>query len=181
MLIDHTYFIGELNIVNSSTSAVSSLLDHFINKYEKELLTNVLGLTLYNAFKAGLAEVSVPQKWTDLKSGVDYTDLNGDPKHWRGIVTTSPNESLIANYVYYWYTRNEHTQRSAMGEVKATTENAVMVSPALKMVSAWNQMSEWICELIDYLDVKKDDYTGWADHDVWCVRRKFRRINEFNI
>jgi hypothetical protein len=95
--------------------------------------------------------------------------------------TGTNKQSPIANYVYYWHTKNQHTQTAAMGEVKSTTENAVMTSPALKMVNAWNQMSRQICELSDYLDAKKDDYTEWADLDVWCMRRYFRRINEFGI
>ncbi len=181
MLIDRTYFIGELNIVNSTTAPVSSLLDHFINKYEKQLLTDVLGLTLYNSFIAGLAVVPIAQIWTDLKTGTSYTDQNGNAAKWRGIITDAPNESMIANYVYYWYIRNNHTQTAAMGEVKGANENSVIANPSLKMVRAWNEMSCWINELVCYLNARKDDYTGWSDHDVWCMRRKFRPINEFNI
>lgn len=180
MLIDRTYFIGEINIVNSTKPEVSSLLDHFINKYEKDLLTSVLGLTLYNSFTAGLAEPVVDQKWTDLKTGATYT-CGDTQKHWRGILTASPNESMIANYVYYWYVRNNHTQTAAMGEVKASNENSVMANPSLKMVRAWNEMSCWIREMVDYLNAKKDDYPDWSSQDVWCMLKKFRPINEFNI
>lgn len=96
--------------------------------------------------------------------------------------TTGTNKkSLIANYVYYWYMRNNWTNTATTGEVKPQNENAVIVSPALKMVRAWNEMSSWVCDLVDYLDAKKDDYTEWANQDVWCMRRKFRPINEFNI
>lgn len=96
--------------------------------------------------------------------------------------TTGTNKkSLIANYVYYWYQRNNHTQTATTGENKAVNENSTAASPALKMVRAWNEMSAWICELVDYLNAKKDDYTEWADQDVWCMLRKFKTINEFNI
>src|SRR5688500_3522091 len=151
-----TNLVCYINIVNTNNTYVIIQLDHFINKYEKQLLTEVLGLTLYNSFKAGLAEVSVPQIWTDLKTGVDYTDLNGKSRHWRGIISTAPKESLIANYVYYWYQRNNHTQTASTGETKGKQENADMASMAVKLMRAWNEMSEWICELIDYLDAKED-------------------------
>lgn len=95
--------------------------------------------------------------------------------------TGTDKKSLIANYVYYWYIRNNHTQTATTGETKAVNENSTIANPALKLVRAWNEMSLWICELVDYLDAKKDDYTEWADHDVYCMRRKFRPINEFNI
>lgn len=95
--------------------------------------------------------------------------------------TGTNKESLIANYVYYWYQRNNHTQTATTGENKAANENSLIANPALKMVRAWNEMSEWICDLVYYLNSKKDDYTQWADQDVYCMLRKFKPINEFNI
>jgi hypothetical protein len=96
--------------------------------------------------------------------------------------TTGTNKkSLIADYVYYWYQRNNWTNTATTGEGKPQNENMVMANPALKMVRAWDEMSAWVCDLVHYLDAKKDDYTEWADQDVWCMLKKFRRINEFNI
>jgi hypothetical protein len=274
MLIDRTYFVGELNIPNTSQASISSLTDLFIEKYEDEWLREVLGYTLYKALKAGLQVLPVAQKWTDLIEGVEYMNLSSKAKFWKGLVSQPPTvlnalnalntisikvgaggtydpvagsssttipaalvgkdfileqrgvgqlltseysivgniltlvsgqfavndiyiyksatlaintstgtnkSSPIANYVYYWFNRNNYTQASTMSEVKATNENAAIANPSLKMVRAWNEMSEWICELVDYLDAKKDDFTEWADQDVWCMRKKFRPINEFNI
>lgn len=95
--------------------------------------------------------------------------------------TGTNKKSLIANYVYYWYQHNNHTQTATTGENKAVNENSTAASPALKMVRAWNEMTAWIYELVDYLNAKKYDYTEWADQDVWCMLRKFKTINEFNI
>jgi hypothetical protein len=273
-LIDRTYFVGELNIPNITQAAIGSTVDLFIEEYEDKLLNDVLGYTLNKALKAGLQEVPVAQKWTDLIEGVEYTDVNSKTRYWKGLVAQPPTvlnaldalnpidvvvgrgqlydpaptststtipavlvgktfiiekrgvgkliageysvvgniltlasgqfadedvytykaatlaintstgtnkESLIANYVYYWYQRNNHTQTATTGEVKPQNENAVIANPSLKLVKAWNDMSAWICELVDYLDAKKDDYTQWADQDVYCMLRKFRPINEFNI
>lgn len=273
-LIDRTYFVGELNIPNTSQVAIGSAVDLFIEQYEDQFLNDVLGYTLYKAFKAGLQVVPVAQKWTDMIEGVEYTDLANKTRFWKGLVTQPPTvlnaldalnpidvvvgrgqlydpvanttsttipaalvgktflfekrgvgkliageysvvgntltligdqfaindvytykaatlaintstgtnkKSLIANYVYYWYQCNNHTQTATTGENKAVNENSTAASPALKMVRAWNEMSAWICELVDYLNAKKDDYTEWADQDVWCMLRKFKTINEFNI
>lgn len=273
-LIDRTYFVGELNIPNTSQAAIGSAIDLFIEQYEDQFLNEVLGYTLYKALKAGLQVLPVAQKWTDLIEGVEYTDLADKTRFWKGLVTQPPTvlnaldalnpidvvvgrgqlydpvtgtnsttipaalvgksfiieqrgvgkliaseysvvgstltltsgqfavndvytyksatlaintttgtnkKSLIANYVYYWYIRNNHTQTATTGETKAANENSTMVSPALKMVRAWNEMSAWICDLVDYLDAKKDDYTEWADHNAWRMLRKFKTINEFNI
>lgn len=274
MLIDRTYFVGELNIPNTSQAAIGSQADLFIEQYEDQLLTEVLGYSFYKSFKAGMQEVPVAQKWTDIIEGVEYTDINSKVRFWKGLVTQPPTvlnaldalnpidvvvgrgqlydpvanttsttipaalvgkdfiiekrgfgkliageysvsgstltliggqfaindvytyksatlaintttgtnkKSLISNYVYYWYQRNNHTQTATTSEVKPANENAMVASPAVKMVRAWNEMSIWICELVDYLNARKDDYTEWVNQDVWCMLKKFRPINEFNI
>lgn len=273
-LIDRTYFVGELNIPNTSQAAIGSAVDLFIEQYEEKLLNEVLGYTLYKAFKAGLQVIPVDQKWTDLIEGVEYIDLNSKTRFWKGLVSQPPTvlnaldalntisvkvgagstydpitgsnsttipavlvgkdfiieqrgvgqllpteysisgntltllsgvfavndiyiyksatlaintttgtnkKSLIANYVYYWYQRNSHTQTATTSEVKAVNENSSIASPALKMVRAWNEMSLWICELVDYLNAKKDDYPEWANQNIYCMLHKFKPINEFNI
>jgi hypothetical protein len=273
-LIDRTYFVGELNIPNTSQTAIGSAVDLFIEEYEEKLLNDVLGYTLYKALKAGLQVIPIAQKWTDLIEGVEYTDVNSKTKFWKGLVTQPPSvlnaldalnpidvvvgrgqqydptpattstmipaalvgktfiferrafgkliageysvsgntltltsgqfsandvytyksatltintstgtnkKSLIANYVYYWYTYNNHTQTATTGENKTANENSTIANPSLKLVKAWNDMSEWICELVNYLNARKDDYTQWADQDAWCMLKKYRPINEFNI
>lgn len=182
-LIDRTYFVGELNIPNTHVAAISSQLSLFIQKYEEKFLRDVLGYSLFKSFNA--AWPSTDQKWIDLVEGVEYIS-NGKTKFWRGLVDAvsgdvSFDTSPIANYIYYWWQRNNHTQTATTSEVKTANENATVASPALKMVRAWNEMSTWVCELVDYLDARKDDYTEWADQDVYCMLRKFRPINEFNI
>ena len=275
MLIDRTYFVGELNIPNTSQVAIGSLVDLFIEKYEEQFLNDVLGYSLNKALKAGLQVVPVAQKWTDLIEGVEYTDIYSKTRFWKGLVSQPPSvlnaldaindidvrvgrgqqfdpvaattsttiptalvgkdfviyqraigklipdvdysvsgstltllsgqfgnndwytyksatlaintstgtskASPIANFVYYWYMRNNHTQTASTGETKGKHENADTASIAVKLTRAWNEMSEWICELVNYLNAKKDDYTDWASQDVWCMLKKFRPINEFNI
>jgi hypothetical protein len=278
MLIDRTYFIGELNIPNANgtanNNAVPALTDWFIEKYEEKFLKELLGHELYKALKAGMLEDPVPQKWTDLIEGVEYTDTASKIRFWPGLIIQPPSvlnaldaintisvevggggpydpvvgqasvtippslvgkdfiieqrgvgqlltteysivgntltltsglfgnndvyfyksatlaintstgaakQSPIANYVYYWYIRNNYSQTSAMGEVKSKTENADRHTPGLKMTKAWNEMSDWVWELRDYLDSKKTDYPEWEKQDVWCMLKSFRPINEFNI
>lgn len=274
MLIDRTYFIGELNIPNTDQNSVGELLDWFIEKYETEFLEKVLGYELYKALKAGLQEVTVDQKWTDLIEGVEYTNLAGRLTFWKGLVTQPPSvinaldalntitvivgrgqiydpvtgsnsttipaalvgktftleqrgigqlredeysivgntltltsgvfavndtffyksatlaintstgvskKSLIANYIYYWFVRNNHTQTATMGEVKTQNENAVNISPAVKMTRAWNEMSSWICELVEYLNAMSTTYTEWSKQNVYSMQYSFGSINEFNI
>jgi len=181
MLIDRTYFVGEINIPNVDQSAIGSLVDLFIQKYEPAFLQAALGYDLYKAFTAGIASATPEQKWKDLRDGVEYTDQQGNLTKWKGLITADPKESLIANNIYYWYSRNAHTQSTSMGEVKSSTENANMVSPGLKMTRAFNATYEWLCEMAQYLDARKDVYPEWAKQNRYCMEQKFRPTNTFNV
>lgn len=182
-LIDISYFIGERNIPNAtvSGSAVGEQLTLFINKYEEELLTKVLGYSLYKSFKTGIEAGTPDTKWIALRDGKEYA-YHGKTVKWKGLRITSPvKQSLIADYVYYWFMYNNATQTAAMGEVKTAAENAASVSPGLKMEIAWNEMSKRIDELVCYLDTSIEDYPEWKDQDKHCVLSEFRPINTFNI
>lgn len=274
MLIDRSYFIGELNIPNTNQVSVGEVLDWFIEKYETEFLSKVLGYELYKALKAGLIAPVVDQKWTDLIEGVEYTNLAGRLTFWKGLVTQPPSvlnaldavntiavivgrgqtydpvaagnstiipavlvgkdftieqrgvgqlrtdeysivgnvltrtsgvfadqdtyfyksatlaintstgvskKSPIANYIYHWYTRNNHSQTATMGETKTKNENADNYTPATKMVRAWNEMSKWICELVEYLNALSTTYSEWSKQNVYCMLNEFSRNNEYNI
>lgn len=192
MLIDRTYFVGELNIPNTDQLAVSSLTDLFIEKYEERFLKTALGYSLYKAFKAGLQEMTIAQKWIDLRDGVEYVSLSGKTIFYRGLISQpsilvpppsapSDKQSPIANYVYYWFIINSHTQTSSMGEKKSQTENAVSISPNNKLVRAWNEMHQWVGELICFLNTKSSTYSEWDSTDQWFALRMFRQINELGI
>jgi hypothetical protein len=95
-LIDRTYFIGnDIVISNVQSTIVGEQVDCMIEDREPELLESVLGYTLYKAFKAGLLETTIEQKWVDLLQGVEYTSSNGKVRMWKGIVN-NPGQNIDA-------------------------------------------------------------------------------------
>ena len=85
MLIDRTYFVGEINIPNTN-GANGDVLDLFIDKYEAEFLQKALGYELYKEFKNGLVQDPVAQKWRDLLEGAEYT-FNSRLHKWNGLIS----------------------------------------------------------------------------------------------
>lgn len=93
MLIDRTYFQGDIDIANAnaggSTNPVPASVDWFIARYEPEFLTRALGLALYQALIAGYSQPTPDQNWVDLVQGKDYTDSCGNTVRWRGLITSA--------------------------------------------------------------------------------------------
>lgn len=94
-------------------------------------------------------------------------------------VNSGPNKSPIANYVYWNYIKDQTTQTVSLGETASKSENASMVSPATKMVRAWNEMSEWLGELYRFMQMNYSSYPEWTFSDsCWNY---FFRTNVYGI
>jgi hypothetical protein len=87
--------------------------------------------------------------------------------------------SPISDYIYYWYSRNIHTQ-TAMGEVQTKNENAINSYPNYKEKMAYNRFVDKMTVLDDFLYVNRDLYPEYQRH--CCERRNLLvKINGLNI
>jgi hypothetical protein len=95
MLVDYTYFFGDLQIGQLSQTSVQDNVSWFIQQYEPEYMEGVLGYMAYKEFTTGIAINPIPSKWTDLIYGAEYTDINGLTKKWKGFLRPPANSSAI--------------------------------------------------------------------------------------
>lgn len=95
MLIDSSYFIGDLNVPNTIADDVSSSLTNLIRLREKEYLIKLMGYELYKAFSTGIAAATPAQRYLDILLGADFTDYAGKLRHWDGLISiTTPGASV---------------------------------------------------------------------------------------
>ena len=174
-IIDASYFQGEIKIAQLSQLPVKENLDWFINRYEGEILDKILGYSLAARFKAGLAEDPISPEWEALLNGTLY-DVDGKTRSWMGF-RNSRKASLVANYVYFFYMRNEVTQTVGIGTVSPFGENSERQSPAPKMVRAWNEMLDYIEELYYFLKA----YPVYEFSAANTGLKGLRDINAFNL
>lgn len=183
-LITPSYFFGDLLIAQSSQTDVANSIQWFIDKYEPKLLGEIFGYQLYKDFKAGLLTNPVPQIWLDLLFGVEYTNKWSKLAKWPGLIqvpdgdtqpvvtvtdgivtitgTLTQYDSLIADYVYYWYRRDNETVTVGNGEGRGAMQNATQESAAVKACRAWDAMSKIVIQLYEFLEVKRTTYTGYV-------------------
>lgn len=190
MLIDKSYFVGELNIPNTDKPYILQRLALFINKLEPGLLQDILGYELYKAYSVGTASYDadgsnslIAGRWIDLIEGKEYTGTDNKLHKWKGLVYEHADQlySLIANYIYWHWIKDQTTQTVGLGETASTAENAQLVSPATKMVNAWNEMSEQIHQLFKFLRANKDTYPEWDSDYGHKMLYKYGKVNTFGI
>ncbi len=138
-LIDQSYFVFDINLPVGTYSS----LPGYINRFEPEILTELLGYELAALVMAYDPDTS-EQRIIDFVEGKEYTAIvNGrDVKvKWNGLINTQ-KKSLIAYYVYYWYVRANNTLTTGIGEAKAKTENGTMVDASQKVMNAAMRLAE---------------------------------------
>lgn len=178
--IDKSYFFGELLLSGVQSTEGEAALQQVIDSREQELLIKLLGYELYKNYIAGIAVTPTPEaKWTDLRNGKEYTNSSGVLTKWPGLRFTVgvSKKSLIANYVYYHYLRDNYTFTTGSGEKK--TALAVNSTPDAKLVRAWNEMIGWNYQLHDFLTVNIADYPQYENVQMECSL--FTRQNILNL
>ncbi len=148
-IIDNTYFEkGWLFIPNNKDTnsepvgspSAQSEIDFFITEYERELLLNAFGVTLYDELQAEIDATPSIQKWIDLIDGKNYT-INSNTKRWNGLKGAN-SQSLIAFYVYCQYVRNDNSTYLTTGIAQNTANNAERSDPTPKFVKSWTRFLE---------------------------------------
>lgn len=166
-LIDTTYFVRDLSLPVDEVSAELTL---YINTYEPEILTKILGYDLYDAFVTALSGTPGTE-WTNLRDGCEY-DIGSVTYKWRGLINTN-KESLIANYVWYNFVCNSDFYNA--GIRKLNTENSIPVNPRPKQVKIYNQMVNWINEMNQFITNNLTSYPNYLPETY------INKINVFNI
>lgn len=177
MIIDTSYFTGNINLPQTGNTEGSAIVTEFISRYEPVYLQAVLGYSLWKAFTDGIeGSGEIDQRWENLLSGGDYT-YKGSDKRWTGFMV---KPSPISQYIYYHFVRDQSTSMTLVGNVMAKTENADRVNPLLKMVDAWNEMVRLNWLLRGYLDANAETYPEYNSRE--CYENEiFLTINEFGI
>ncbi len=147
-IIDSSYFEqGELLIPNARNLDAGKTgglnkprIDEFILKYERELLMDALGITLYDALivilKANTLEEAGNEHWLALVNGENYV-VDSKTVRFDGLKGFN-KQSLVASYVFCRYLRDHDVTYTTAGTVRDTAKNSTSVTATPKYVNVWN-------------------------------------------
>lgn len=147
MLINKTYFNGDISIPNmQEVDYDNGNIDDFIDNESRLLLESIFGFDLFSELVTyldadGNLEPSAPDKWQNLVYGVHY-EVGNTKRKFSGLLlnpeSTIP-KSLIADYVFYRWLKQNTSQSTGVGEVALEAKNAINVNPTQKLVTVWNR------------------------------------------
>lgn len=172
MLIDETFFTGELHIdglidtagvSSATTEAIKAELISLCNLYESRFYRESLGEVAAKEFVQYLnTEGANPvEKWENLKSML--VEKIGNDVY-----------SPVAYYIYFFYLRKNQVQSTPLGTM--SEESSKVVPCNIKMINSWNQMVYMNTYLARWLYEHKNDYGGYYFDD-----SLLESINAFGI
>ena len=153
MIIDKTYFKGNLRIPNVQTDLAplgdrmgnQVDLDAYILQYEKEVMIYALGYAAYKSFIDsfeidGTLKPGAEQKWVDLVNGKEYTNDRGDLVKWEGLRYNQGafKYSLIADYVFSKFLNDHSRTFAGTGMVKEGAKGATVESSIPRVAESWD-------------------------------------------
>lgn len=159
MLIDERYFTyPETYIAGIETKSdgkpagpapkIISDIQAYIAKYEPRFLRMLLGAEVADRLK-------------------DY------PEVLPLLVHADNGTSVIAKYIYFYYSRDHMTFNTVVGEKLKNTENSTRTSPTHRLVRVWNDMVDecwYIIHSVDKVELCPDFHA-----------EIFEKINAFNL
>lgn len=150
-LITYEYFTGQINISNVDPNVTTeegnySQLVAFIEDYEPELMSKVIGKQLYDALIVGLSAPVVEARWTALAAKLR---------------DTTSKKSPIANYIYVnlWDVNQRQTTQS--GDVVMTGTGIIPDANIAKIDRIWNQMVDQLIIFQEWFFENQSDYAEY--------------------
>lgn len=145
MLIDETYFVRDKHIsnVNELNSQSRKEIKGYISKYARLFLRNTLSSVLFGELESHVVNNELgeyaPEKWQHLVKGHVYT-VNGVEYTWTGLIEEELfKDSIIADFVYHHWYKDNVSFASGVGEVVLKAKNATNVSCTQEYVNSWNR------------------------------------------
>jgi hypothetical protein len=168
-LSNFTY--GNYKIANIQADALDENMEILIHiqKYEQQSLRLLLGDKTYTDFMANVelesgyykVKADSDPKWdlllngtsypaTALNSGCHYDSLIDKNIKWSGLVKKVATiqekdviESLMAPYIFYYWSLNTRTLNLGTGEGRVDSKSATQESSKNKRIDAWNEFVQW--------------------------------------
>lgn len=155
-IVSKSDFVDEISIPNDAQGfgGNSQSLTRFIAKYEPKFLAMLMGADFATLFVNGL---NPPQ----IDPPTDPPTYEPIEQRWLDL-DTPELETAIANYIYYYWMRNDESQSLGVGNAKTKNTNAELYSAKDKVSRAWHEMNCNAWKTVKFLKDNPDTYPEYV-------------------
>lgn len=108
--------------------------DQWLEDTEDQILKELLGFELWDAFSNAIEGGTTTQRWIDLRDGDTY-EYGGYTFKWEGM------EKMLKPYIYSIWVRESFDKLTNIGVGINTKTDFTVISPASRIIKAQNEFS----------------------------------------
>lgn len=151
-------FVGKYEL--SKTRFNTTLIDSYIEKYEKQYLMRLLGIELYDLF---MTELNTNNPPTTLIYENIYNPISYD---YNGLMVSNGMKEMLLGFIYYEYIKDSQIQQTPNGTASASNENAKAVDLNSLILSRYNDSVDSYKTIQDYITLNRIDYPTYKGYEL---------------
>lgn len=159
--INNGDFVGEISLPTNDTSQ----LRPYINRVGKEVMRDLLGITLYRTFETNVQLATPDTRWTDLLNGKDYENESGEDSYFEGML------KAIRYFIYADYLEKNYIETFS-GSKNRETDNTTTTDLTQQNKYKNDTYNKGVTTYITALPFLKADLTSY---DGFKYKRKTKR------
>ena len=155
-IIQESDFVGDVEIPVGEWT--EDKLNLYIDQVEEDILTSLLGWTLYQELESNLNTHPFPAKWANLIDGDTYTSGEITFK-FKGLT------EMLKHFVFFYYMRDNEMENTQIGVVINSATNADRVTPVTSNLLRrhWNKGIKIYNDACSYITIKNEPTEVYAD------------------
>jgi hypothetical protein len=155
-IIESADFIGDVEIPVGEWT--EDKLNLYIDQVEEDILTSLLGWTLYQELESNLNVHPLPAKWANLIDGDTYTSGEITFK-FKGLT------EMLKHFVFFYYMRDNEMENTQIGVVINSATNADRVTPVTSNLLRrhWNKGIKIYNDACSYITITNEPTEVYAD------------------
>jgi len=155
-IIQESDFVGDVEIPVGEWT--EDKLNLYIDQVEEDILTSLLGWTLYQELESNLNVHPFPAKWANLIDGDTYTSGEITFK-FKGLT------EMLKHFVFFYYMRDNEMENTQIGVVINSATNADRVTPVTSNLLRrhWNKGIKIYNDACSYITITNEPGEVYAD------------------
>jgi hypothetical protein len=166
-LIDYTYLQEGLAIISvpnpTSDSGLGRIaeINALIDFVQPQVLKQIMGDTMYDAFMADMAAAPIETRWSNLANQIR---------------NSTTKTSLLVNFVYIEWKRYSNSMSTEHGDYSPQEANMMLMQDWTKNVNIYNNGIDLLEDLYDWIILNVATYPEFEEQGY-----EFDKLNRFGI
>lgn len=156
-IVNPSDFLGKFEV--SQNALVKQKLQGYIDLYEDQYMMDLLGVELYNEYKAGLAILPPDPLYVKLSDPFAEDTKYGCFENGRKVLISKGVKNMLLGFIYWEFYKDDFSAVSTNGHGKPTPENSTNSTTFLSaLYTRYNESIDTYRSIQEYINQNRNLY-----------------------